>query len=48
MLSFKKYKNVVYQIIGAAMEVHGELNWGLLEPLYDEALYLEVLEKDIF
>ena len=47
-MSFKKYKNVVYQIIGAAMEVHSELNWGLLEPLYNEALYLELLEKDIF
>ena len=30
------------------MEVHSELNWGLLEPLYNEALYLELLEKDIF
>ena len=31
-MDFKKYKDTVYQIIGAAMEVHSELNWGLLEP----------------
>lgn len=29
------------------MEVHRELNWGLLEPLYNEALYMELLEKGI-
>ena len=28
-MDFKKYKDTVYQIIGAAMEVHSELNWGL-------------------
>jgi hypothetical protein len=25
-MDFKKYKDTVYQIIGAAMEVHSELN----------------------
>ena len=25
---FKQYKNLVYNIIGAAMTVHNELNWG--------------------
>lgn len=43
----KKYKDVVYKIIGAAMEVHNELNWGLLEAVYNEALYLELLDQGI-
>ena len=41
------YKDTVYQIIGAAMEVHNELNWGLLEPVYNEALHLELLDRGI-
>lgn len=47
MLDFKKYKDIVYKIIGSAMTVHRELNWGLLEPLYNEALCMELAEKDI-
>ena len=43
----KKYKEVVYQIIGAAMEVHNNMNWGLLEPVYNEALHLELEERGI-
>ena len=46
-MDFKKYKDTVYQIIGAAMEVHSELNWGLLEPVYNEALHLELLDRGI-
>ena len=46
-MDFKKYKDTVYQIIGAAMEVHGELNWGLLEPVYNEALHIELLDRGI-
>ena len=46
-MDFKKYKDTVYQIIGAAMEVHGEMNWGLLEPVYNEALHLELLDRGI-
>ena len=44
---FKQYKNLVYNIIGAAMTVHNELNWGLLESLYSEALHIELLEREI-
>ncbi len=43
----KKYKDIVYQIIGAAMEVHNNMNWGLLEPVYNEALHLELEERGI-
>ena len=46
-MDFKKYKDTVYQLIGAAMEVHSELNWGLLEPVYNEALHLELLDRGI-
>ena len=29
MTDFKKYTDLVYKIIGAAMKVHSEMNWGL-------------------
>lgn len=44
---FKQYKDTVYRIIGAAMFVHDEMNWGLLEPVYNEALHLELLDRGI-
>ena len=43
----RKYKDMAYKIIGAAMEVHNELNWGLLEPVYQEAMHLELLDRGI-
>ena len=30
LTDFKKYTDLVYKIIGAAMKVHSEMNWGLL------------------
>lgn len=47
MLDLSRYSNKVYQIIGAAMTVHSELNWGLLKPVYQEALHLELLDRGI-
>ena len=47
MLDLSMYSNKVYQIIGAAMTVHSELNWGLLEPMYQEAFHLELLDRGI-
>ena len=29
------------------MEVHSELNWGLLEAVYNEALHLELLDRGV-
>lgn len=45
MLNLAKYADDVYKIIGSAMEVHNELSWGLLEPVYQEALHLELLDR---
>lgn len=46
-MDFKRYKAIVYQVIGIAMEVQKELNWGLLEPIYNEAMHLELIDKGI-
>ncbi len=47
MTDFKKYKDTVFTIVGAAMTVHNELNYGLLEAVYNEALHLELLDLGI-
>lgn len=47
MTDLSKYANKVYKIIGAAMTVHSELGYGLLEPVYQEALHLELLDSGI-
>lgn len=45
MLKVGQYKDLVYKIIGVAMTVHSELNWGLLEAVYQEALHYELLDR---
>ncbi len=40
-------KQLVYNIVGAAMEVHKELKKGLLEAVYNEALYIELTKQGI-
>ena len=42
MKDFKKFKNTIYQIIGAAMTVHREMDYGLAEEVYNECLCLEL------
>ena len=47
MTDLSKYANKVYKIIGAAMSVHSELGYGLLEPVYQEAIHLELIDRGI-
>ena len=41
------YKQESYEIVGACMEVHGELGMGFLEPVYQEALEREFVLRKI-
>ena len=40
-------KDEVYAIVGAAMEVYNQLGPGFLEPIYQEAMEIETVERNI-
>ena len=42
-----EYADLIYDIIGAAHEVHNELHYGLSEAIYEEALCVELSEMGI-
>lgn len=41
-------KDEVYRIVGAALEVYWELGRGFLEPVYHEALEIELSRREIY
>ena len=41
------YKTEVFEIIGAAIEVHQELGHGFLEAVYHEAVQIELTQRNI-
>lgn len=47
MIDEKRYQDLIYKVIGAAMEVHNELGYGLLEPIYNEALSMELEARGV-
>lgn len=46
-MDIKRYKETVYEVIGAAMTVHKELGYGLQEGIYNESLCLELQDRHI-
>ena len=41
------YREEVFEIIGAAIDVHKELGNGFLEPVYQESLQIELTHRNI-
>ena len=41
------YRDEVYEIVGAAIEVHKEMGNGFLEPVYQESLQIELALQEI-
>ena len=41
-----EYKDI-YELVGAAMEVHNTLGRGLAEPIYQEAFYIEMKNRGL-
>ena len=41
------YKEEVYAIVGAAMEVHREQGCGFAEPVYQECMELELADRNV-
>jgi GxxExxY protein len=46
-MDFTKYSDIVYQVIGAALSVYNTQGRGLLEPIYNESLSLELMDIGI-
>lgn len=41
------YRDLSYKVVGAAMAVHNELGCGFMEKVYQEALAIELSERNI-
>jgi GxxExxY protein len=41
------FKDEVYQIVGAAMDIYNELGCGFHEPVYQETMEIELAERAV-